>query len=149
MLLADLIAYTVEGVRYLVRRMSRDVLPQGRAEHFTSRPAPPPKPLYFLEHVIGDGYGSFHTVSITERRMSSPPKVFSPSVFFSPLSTTYDQEVKKHRREKMKKIAVVVVASWLFHALRHCRAGTSLVVSQPSRGRAIDAIERHNCHYAE
>src|SRR4051812_4830072 len=54
--------------------MTRDVLRQRSAEHFTSRPlCAPREALDFLKHLVGNRHRCFHTVSITAAESHKNP----------------------------------------------------------------------------
>jgi len=59
-------ADAIHRLGHALRGVTCYVLGQGQTVHFAPRLVQmPDQTLGFREHVVGDGYGSFHTISIT------------------------------------------------------------------------------------
>lgn len=68
MLIADLIDGSVDGIGDLIRSMAGDVLFQRGAEDLAPRTLRAlGEPFHFLEDIIGNRHGRFHTASMTLR----------------------------------------------------------------------------------
>jgi hypothetical protein len=65
-------AHTIHRLGHLIGGMTRNILPQCRAEHLASGPSRAAgEPLGLLEHIVWNGDRRFHTRSITAQERGS------------------------------------------------------------------------------